>query len=91
MKREIETLLLKLSDGSRVLRFSEQQSGLSLEKRLERQESVARQKQRFVASRRDAKNAQVTRLLPPSHCAQACRGSWEIWNQRQAVSGMAGN
>jgi hypothetical protein len=48
MKRDIEMLLLKLADGSRVLRFSERHSGLSLEKRLERQESVARQKQRWM-------------------------------------------
>jgi hypothetical protein len=48
MKREIELLLLKLSDGNRILRFSEPQSGLSLEKRLESQEPVARQKQRWM-------------------------------------------
>ena len=48
MKRDIEMLLLKLADGSRVLRFSERQSGLCLEKRLEKQESVARQKQRWM-------------------------------------------
>jgi hypothetical protein len=48
MKREIEMLLLKLSDGSRILRFSEQQSGLSLEKRLESKEPAARQKQRWM-------------------------------------------
>ncbi len=48
MKRDIEMLLLKLADGSRILRFSERQSGLSLEKRLEKEESVARQKQRWM-------------------------------------------
>jgi hypothetical protein len=44
VKREIEMLLLKLADGGRVLRFTEPQSGLSLEKRLEPRESIARQK-----------------------------------------------
>ena len=48
MKHDIEMLLLKLSDGSRVLRLCEQQSGLCLEKRLESAESIARQKQRWM-------------------------------------------
>ncbi len=48
MKRDIEMLLLKLADGSRILRFSERQSGLSLEKRVDNEESVARQKQRWL-------------------------------------------
>jgi hypothetical protein len=48
MERDIEMLSLKLADGSRVLRFSERPSGLSLEKRLEEQESVARQKHRWM-------------------------------------------
>jgi hypothetical protein len=48
VKRDIEMLLLKLSDGSRVLHFSERQSGLCLEKRLESEESIARQKQRWM-------------------------------------------
>jgi hypothetical protein len=39
-------LLLKLRDGGRVLRFSEAQSGLSLEKRLEPEQSVADQQER---------------------------------------------
>ncbi len=47
MKREIELLLLKLADGGRILRLSEPQSGLCLEKRLDPRESVARQKQRW--------------------------------------------
>ena len=47
MKREIELLLLKLADGGRILRFSEPHSGLCLEKRLEAQEPVARQKERW--------------------------------------------
>jgi hypothetical protein len=47
VKREIEMLLLKLTDGVRVLRFSEPSSGLSLEKRLDPQESVAKQKAKW--------------------------------------------
>ena len=47
MKRSIEMLLLKLADGGRVLRFCEPSSGLSLEKRLEPDKSVAQQKQRW--------------------------------------------
>ena len=47
MKREIEMLLLKLADGARILRFSELKSGLTLEKRIDPRESVARQKGRW--------------------------------------------
>lgn len=47
MKNDIELLLLKLADGGRILRFSEPKSGLCLEKRLEPQEPVARQKERW--------------------------------------------
>jgi hypothetical protein len=47
MKRDIEMLLLKLADGARVLRISEPESGLCLEKRLDATQSVARQKQRW--------------------------------------------
>ena len=47
MKRDIELLLLKLADGGRILRLNEPQSGLCLEKRLDPQESVARQKERW--------------------------------------------
>ena len=47
MKRDIEMLLLKLADGARILRLSEPQSGLCLEKRLDAEESVARQKKRW--------------------------------------------
>lgn len=47
VKREIEMLLLKLTDNVRVLRLSEPQSGLCLEKRLEPNESVVRQKQHW--------------------------------------------
>ena len=47
MKREIEMLLLKIADGGRILRFTEPQSGLSLEERLDPSEPVARQKNRW--------------------------------------------
>ena len=47
MKRDIELFLLKLADGERILRLSEPQSGLCLEKRLDPQDSVARQKERW--------------------------------------------
>lgn len=47
MKHEIEMLLLKLADGGRVIRFSEPQSGLCLEKRIEPSQSVAQQKERW--------------------------------------------
>ena len=43
MKSDIEMLLLKLADGARILRLSEPESGLCLEKRLDRAQSVARQ------------------------------------------------
>ena len=47
MKRNIELLLLKLNDGGRILRLSESKSGLCLEKRLDSQESIIRQKERW--------------------------------------------
>ncbi len=47
MKRSIGVLLLKLADGGRVLRFYEPSSGLCLEKRLQPNEPVVRQKQRW--------------------------------------------
>jgi len=47
MKRSVEMLLLKLADGARILRFCEPSSGLCLEKRLQPDEPVARQKQRW--------------------------------------------
>ena len=47
MKRDIELLLLKLADGGRILRLSEPHSGLCLEKRLDSQEPIARQKDRW--------------------------------------------
>jgi hypothetical protein len=48
MRRDVELLLLKLADGGRILRFSDPRSGLSLEKRHESEESVARQKRRWM-------------------------------------------
>ncbi len=48
MKRDIEMLLLKLADGGRILRLSEPQSGVCLEKRLDPTQSVARQKDRWM-------------------------------------------
>ncbi|MDA1272555.1 MAG: hypothetical protein O2960_00680 [Verrucomicrobia bacterium] len=47
MKRDIEMLLLKLTDGGRILRLNDAQSGLCLEKRLNPQDSVSRQKERW--------------------------------------------
>jgi hypothetical protein len=47
MKRDVEMLLLKLADGARIIRISEPESGLCLEKRLDRELSVVRQKQRW--------------------------------------------
>ncbi len=47
MKRNIELLLLKLADGGRILRLSEPHSGLCLEKRLDSEEAVARQKKHW--------------------------------------------
>jgi len=40
-------LMLKLSDGARVLRFSEPKSGLCLEKRLDPKDPVSPQKERW--------------------------------------------
>jgi hypothetical protein len=47
MKRSVEMLLLKLTDGGRIMRFYEPSSGLCLEKRLQPDEPVARQKKRW--------------------------------------------
>ena len=48
MNRDIEMLLLKLVDGARILRLSDPESGLCLEKRLDPAQSVARQKERWA-------------------------------------------
>lgn len=47
MNSGIELHLLKLADGGRIMRFSEPQSGLCLEKRLDPHASVVRQKERW--------------------------------------------
>lgn len=47
MRKEIEVLLFKLTDGGRVLRFSDALSGLALEKRLDPKLPVQKQKQRL--------------------------------------------
>lgn len=47
MNREIETLSLKLADGARVIRFTEPVSGVSLEKKLDPDLSVAKQTDRW--------------------------------------------
>ena len=48
MNRDVQMLLLKLADGSRLLRLSEQESGLCLEKRLDSAEPVFVQKKRWT-------------------------------------------
>jgi hypothetical protein len=48
MNRNVQMLLLKLADGSRLLRLSEQESGLCLEKRLDSSEPVFVQKKRWT-------------------------------------------
>ena len=47
MKPEIELLTLKLADGVRVLRLSEDSSGLCLEKRLDPNAPVFEQSERW--------------------------------------------
>ena len=48
MKREIEIELVKLADKTRLLRLNDPESGLCLEKKLHPQQSVARQKERWL-------------------------------------------
>ena len=62
MKREIEVLLLKLADGSRLLRLSDSLSGVSLEKQLALTESVSKQKNRWLK----AFEAMLDRELGPA-------------------------
>ena len=47
MKSEVQIELVKLVDGTRLLRLSELKSGLCLEKRLDPKQPVARQKQKW--------------------------------------------
>jgi hypothetical protein len=48
MTKRIQVQLVKLTDGTRLLRFSEKKSGVSLEKRLHTREPVFAQKQRLL-------------------------------------------
>ena len=50
MTRQIEMLSLKLADGARVVRFTEPASGVSLEKKLDPDMSVAKQTDRWKAA-----------------------------------------
>ena len=47
MKRDVEIVTLKLTDGVRVLRFSDHETGLSLEKRLDGNQSELGQQQHW--------------------------------------------
>ncbi|MBI2928867.1 MAG: hypothetical protein HYY24_24655 [Verrucomicrobia bacterium] len=48
MTKRIQTQVRKLTDGTRLLRFSERKSGVSLEKRLDTREPVFAQKRRLL-------------------------------------------
>lgn len=48
MNGKIEIQLVKLADGARLLRFTEQSTGLCLEKRLAARQAVVRQKARLL-------------------------------------------
>ncbi len=48
-RKRIEVDLIKLTDGARLLRLTEHETGLALEKRLNRTQSVVRQKQQLLA------------------------------------------
>lgn len=47
-RNNIQTDLIKLAGGERLLRLTEPQSGLSLEKKLDRNQPVVRQKERLL-------------------------------------------
>ena len=47
MKRDIEIILLKLTDGLRIMRLSEPVSGLCLEMRLDKSQPVAKQQKHW--------------------------------------------
>ena len=47
-RSKIQIDLLKLTSGDRILRLSEAQSGLALEKKLDAKQSVVRQKERLL-------------------------------------------
>ena len=61
MQKRIQIQLVKLTDGARLLRFSEKKSGLSLEKRLEVGQPVVTQKRRLL---RDFEDLLARELLP---------------------------
>ena len=48
-RSKIQIDLIKLVSGERLLRLTEPQSGLSLEKKLEAKQPVVRQKERLIA------------------------------------------
>jgi len=58
---EIQIDLVKLSNGERLLRLTESQSGLALEKKLSPKESVVRRKKTLLR----AFEAVLTRLTNP--------------------------
>ena len=47
-RNKIQTDLIKLTSGERLLRLTEPQSGLSLEKKLDAKQPVLRQKERLL-------------------------------------------
>ena len=48
LRDKIQVELIKLIDGERLLRLTEPQSGLSLEKKLDPKQPVVRQKERLL-------------------------------------------
>jgi hypothetical protein len=63
MTKRIQIQLVKLTDGARLLRFSETKSGLSLEKRIDAKQPVVSQKQRLL---REFRNLLERELLARS-------------------------
>lgn len=47
-ERQIQVDLIKLANGERLLRLSESTSGLSLEKKIDSQKPLVRQKERLL-------------------------------------------
>ena len=60
MNSEIQIDLVKLADGSRILRLSDSSSLLCLEKRLDPSASVHRQKQHWLHVFRDLLSREAT-------------------------------
>jgi hypothetical protein len=50
MNSEVRTELIRCSDGTRLLRFNEVESGLSMEKRLDPELPVVQQKERWLSA-----------------------------------------